>query len=110
MTAGASKKVDCTSAGATMFVPVCNRGSLPVGPGVAAAFYLKTELLCEGKTANPLKPGECEAVSCIWSGAPTSNEEAVDVTVFADEGDSISECKEGNNIGGVFGVFCKPPA
>ncbi len=110
MTAGASKKVDCTSAGATMYVPVCNRGSLPVGPGVAAGFYLKTQLLCEGKTADTLKPGECEFVSCVWAGAPTSLEEAVDVTVFADEGDSVSECKEGNNIGGVFGVFCKPPA
>jgi hypothetical protein len=32
----------------------------------------------------------------------------VDVTVIADDGNAVNECKEGNNIGGVFDVYCKP--
>ena len=58
----------------------------------------------------PLAPDECEAVSCAWATPPGNEATAVDVTVVADDGSTVTECKEGNNEGAIFGVFCEPPS
>lgn len=110
-TAGASISFACSSSGAaTLNVEVCNRGALPVGDGVPVGFYVGAMLICSAQTTVALFPGECESVSCIWNTPPTTSSMAVDVTVVADDGNTVNECKEGNNIGGIFGVHCQPPA
>jgi hypothetical protein len=32
-----------------------------------------------------------------------------DITVVANDGGAVTECKGGNDKGQIFGVFCKPP-
>jgi len=34
----------------------------------------------------------------------------VDVTVIPNDDGAYAECKPGNNLGTIVGVFCKPPA
>ncbi len=97
----------CGSGGALLNAPVCNRGTAPLGSGVPVGFYDGTTLACSTKTSKALQPGECETVSCTWGTPPTAA--ATDIKVVADDGDSNSECKEGNNLGTVFGVVCEPP-
>lgn len=108
-TAGASKAFTCAGTTATLYVDVCNRGALPIGPGVPVGFYVDEQKICESTTTMTLFPEDCEAVACEWADAPSSPGAAVDVTVVADDGNAVNECKEENNIGGVFGVFCQPP-
>lgn len=105
LTAGISG-FSCVGQNATLTAPICNRGSAPIAAGVKASFYDGTTFICEAQTTKALQPGECEKVSCIWTGAPTT---PTDVTVKADEAGEKSECKEGNNQGTVLGVVCKPP-
>ena len=64
--------------------------------------------VCETETMTVLFPDDCEAVSCLWSDPPADASAAVTVDVIADDGNAVNECKEGNNKGGIFEVFCKP--
>src|SRR5690606_22584116 len=98
----------CSGNQATLFAPVCNRGSAPIGAGVNASFYDGPTKVCETVTTKPLQPGECELVSCVWASAPS--DDPVDIQVKSDEGGEKTECKEGNNDGTVLGVSCKGPA
>ncbi|MBW2456486.1 MAG: hypothetical protein JRI68_18355, partial [Deltaproteobacteria bacterium] len=107
-TAGASQEYTCFGGEVTLLVAICNRGSLPVPKDVPVGFYVDGNKICETQTTVVLMPGECETVDCVWSNPPTNSGAAVDVTVIADDGNAVNECKEGNNIGGVFDVYCKP--
>jgi hypothetical protein len=106
ITAGVSG-FSCQGTQATLTVPVCNRGSAPIGAGIGAAFYDGATKVCEAQTSKPLQPGECEVVSCVWATPPT---DPVDIRVVTDEDGEKTECKEGNNEGTVKGVFCEGPA
>ena len=107
-TAGASKGFVCKGTSVTLLVDVCNRGALPLGPGVPVGFYLGGQQICLSETTATLYPGDCAQVECDWANPPNDASQAVDVTVIADDGNDVSECKEDNNQGGVFDVFCKP--
>jgi len=65
-TAGASSAVVCGAGGATLKVDVCNRGADAMGAGVKVGFYDGAQKICETETTQPLQPGECEQVSCLW--------------------------------------------
>jgi hypothetical protein len=108
-TAGASKSFECAGDVVKLLVAVCNRGALPIGAGMPVGFYVGDTKICGAATTVALAPEECEIVACEWQGPPTDESNAVDVTVIADDGNTTSECKEGNNKGGVFDVYCKPP-
>ncbi|MCA9621127.1 MAG: hypothetical protein KC731_19030, partial [Myxococcales bacterium] len=108
-TAGAALGVPCDGGSALLTVEICNRGALPIGPGLPVGFYLGTQKICGTATTGPLAVEACETVVCTWDDPPSSAAAAVDVTVIADDGNAVNECKEGNNIGGIFDVFCTPP-
>lgn len=91
-------KVTCDASAPTITAEVCNRGSLPVAPGVPVAVYASTtptKLRCQSQTSERLAPGVCTTVSCTWLGAPG------DGAVIADDrgnGAGIArECREDNN-------------
>ncbi|MCC6528370.1 MAG: hypothetical protein IT373_37340, partial [Polyangiaceae bacterium] len=109
-TAGASDSYQCAGTAATMSVQVCNRGAAALAPGIVVGFYVSGGKVCETQTAGPLDPDECETVPCTWVGVPEAENAAADVEVRVDDGSGVTECKEGNNLGGIFDVFCKPPA
>jgi hypothetical protein len=108
-TAGASKAYSCPGSAAIVSAEICNRGALPVPSGVPVGFYFDDTLVCSAVTKTILFPGDCESVECTWSSPPPDEASAVDLTVMADDGNTVNECKEGNNQGGVFHVFCEPP-
>lgn len=86
---------------------VCNRGALPVGPGVAAAFFDDAGVeVCRATTSAMLAPGECETVTCTWTDPPVSMPLAITIEVDSDA--SVAECVEGNN-GGSLVAQCPPP-
>jgi CARDB len=107
-TAGAALGVACNGTSATLTIEICNRGALPVGTGIPVGFYVGGTKICEATTSVVLFPEDCESVACVWDDPPADQSMAVDVTVIADDGNSVNECKEGNNQGGIFDVFCKP--
>jgi len=107
-TAGPSENYSCGGGTVTMSVDICNRGAAPVGAGVTVGFYDGAQKVCETETTGPLLPEECETVQCDWGSPPTTPGNAVDVTVVANDGQAVTECKEGNNEGVVLGVFCEP--
>ncbi len=107
-TAGASKSYICSGAGAELSVQICNRGGLAIAAGVPIGFYVDDNKICSTETTLTLFPDDCETVTCMWASPPNNAGQAADVKVVADDGNSLNECKEGNNIGGVFGVFCQP--
>jgi hypothetical protein len=92
-------KVSCDAAAPTISAEICNRGSMPVGPGVPVAVYASTtptRLRCQAQTAVALAPGSCTAVSCAWIGPSGDGAIAVD-----DRGDGLGvarECREDNNL------------
>jgi hypothetical protein len=45
-------------------------------------------------------------VSCTWDTPPTTAATATDITVVANNDNSLTECKDGNNEGTISGVFC----
>jgi hypothetical protein len=108
-TAGASVFMTCAGGTANLTVAICNRGAAPMGAGVAVGFYVGTEKVCETATTQPLAPEQCENVVCAWDTPPATEPGKVDVTVVANDGGGLSECKEGNDEGVIQGVFCKPP-
>ncbi|MBI4703350.1 MAG: hypothetical protein HY744_19725 [Deltaproteobacteria bacterium] len=109
-TAGASKSYACAGDAANLMVSVCNRGAAAIPPGVKVGFYVAGQKVCETETKKAIEPEACESVSCTWPSPPENAADQVDVQVVADDGDGLTECKEGNNDGVVYGVFCKPPS
>ncbi len=107
-TAGPSETYICAGDTATLRVDICNRGATAVPDQINVGFYDGTTLVCSTQTTMVLGPGECEAVNCAWLGAPGAGP-GRDVQVVADDGGAVTECKEGNNVGWVYGVFCEPP-
>ena len=107
-TAGPSGGYSCDGSTATLTAPICNRGSAPVGAGLKVGFYDGDVLACATETSKPLFPDECEVVSCMWDGAPAADASAVDITVKANDGGAVTECKDGNDEGIVLHVYCKP--
>jgi hypothetical protein len=107
-TAGASSMFSCSTTGAVLSVPVCNRGSAPIGAGLSVGFYVNGKEVCGATTSTALMPGDCEPVGCVWASAPQTMAEAVNVDVIADDKGAYKECDTGNDHGVVLGVFCKP--
>jgi len=97
----------------TLKVKVCNRGTLPVSPGIPVTFYkgkpAGKQVICTVKTKAQINAGACEEVTCTWAGAPTKTK--VDVYVVADDDGAgkgtTNECKEGNNTTVIKGVSCQ---
>jgi hypothetical protein len=105
LTAGPVDLANC-GVGAVMELEIraCNRGTVPVAPGVPATFYAGDpeaggEPICTAWTTVQLDPGDCELIGCTWDPAPLND--PVDVFAVADDDGSgsgmNSECHEGNN-------------
>jgi len=90
-------------------VSVCNRGTADVA-AVPVAFYAGdpatgADPLCLLNTGQPLSPGECVQLSCVWPGTTTVGDPecplGAPVYVVADDDGSGGlgerECIEGNN-------------
>ncbi len=108
-TAGASEFFACSGAGVEMSAPICNRGADPIGVGLNVGFYLGAQKICEAKTTEAILPEECSQVNCVWTSPPQVENQKVDVTVIPNDDGAYAECKGGNNVGTIYGVFCKPP-
>jgi hypothetical protein len=108
LTAQAGPFFSCSGSGAVFAEPVCNRGSAPVGAGVAVGFYVGGTQVCTTNTTTPLQVGACETVSCTWSSPPTTQGMAANVDVVANDGGHTAVCYA-NDKGLVEGVFCVPP-
>jgi hypothetical protein len=100
---------DASASTQTLSAAVCNRGSLPVSPGVDVAFHTDSptgQVVCSATTAQPLGPGECEVVECVWSGILIDH--AYEVHALVDDDESgIAECHEDNNAATV-SLRCPP--
>jgi hypothetical protein len=107
-TAGASTTFSCSTSGATLSAPVCNRGSAPIGAGLSVGFYVNGMKVCGTTTSAALAPGDCANVGCLWASPPATQPMAVNVDVIADDDGAYKECKSGNDHGAVLAVFCKP--
>ena len=107
-TAGASDAIVCQGTSAKMLVDICNRGALAIGSGMPVGFYVDDKLVCSTATTQSLFPSDCEQVECVWTSPPSRDALKVDVQDIADDGNTQNECKEGNNIGLVKGVYCQP--
>ncbi len=110
---GVSYGRDCTADNPMLplTASVCDRGVLPVGPGVDVVFYdgdpsMGGTEVCRTTTDRALGPAECEQVSCVWSMPPISTPLAVHIRV--DTGDAVAECLEGNDEG-TLAAQCPPP-
>jgi hypothetical protein len=108
LTAQAGPFFSCSGAQAVFAEPVCNRGSAPVGAGVAVGFYVAGKQVCTASTATALQVGSCETVSCTWTTPPTTQSTATNVDVVANDGGHTAVCYA-NDKGLVEGVFCMPP-
>ncbi len=109
LTAQAGPFYTCVGGTAQMTVPVCNRGTAPVGAGIPIGFYVGTNKVCAAVTPRAIDVGQCVNVACTWSSPPNSSAGAVDVGVVANDGMSTQECDTQNDKGLVEKVFCVPP-
>lgn len=107
-TAGASQQFACAGS-AELSSPICNRGADSIGAGLDVGFYVGQQKVCETKTTEAIPPGECRNVSCTWAMPPTTEGQKVDVNVVPNDKGEYAECKPGNNIGTIYGVYCQPP-
>jgi hypothetical protein len=107
LTSQVGKYFSCGAGGVHFKVPVCNRGTAPIGAGVAVTFYSGTDKLCEAVTTEPIQPGECVDAGCVWATPPGSAGAAVDVTVIPNEAGALEECEHTNNQGMVLDVYCQ---
>ena len=108
-TAGAESVYGCDGSNAVLQVDICNRGASALPPGINVGFYVAGSSVCQAQTSGAIEPGTCVTVTCEWSAPPSSSADAVDVDVVADDGGSVTECKEGNNHGTILDVYCQPP-
>jgi hypothetical protein len=107
MTSEVGSYYSCNGLAVEMSVPVCNRGTAPIGAGVPVGFYAGGQQVCQALTSAPLPIGECIQVACTWTSPPSSSASAVDVDVVPNDGGAIEECVSTNNGGRVLGVYCK---
>lgn len=110
MTASVGRHFVCDAQGALLKVPVCNRGTAPIGAGVQVGFYVGEERICSSVTEEPIPAGSCIDVSCRWAEPPGSVTLATDVRVVANDAQAIEECLHRNNEGLIVGVFCQQVA
>ncbi|HRI70652.1 MAG TPA: VCBS repeat-containing protein [Polyangium sp.] len=108
-TAGASSFFACSGMGVEMTLPICNRGTDPIGTGLSVGFYVGAQKICSTTTMEIIQAGECRNVNCVWGTPPQLENQKVDVTVIPNDDGAYAECKPGNNLGTIYGVFCKPP-
>ena len=108
LTAQAGAFSTCSSGGAVLSVPICNRGTAPVGAGIPVGFYVGTIKVCSAMTPSAIAVGTCVMTSCTWASPPTSMASETDVTVVPNDGDLTQECDTQNNHGLVEKVFCTP--
>lgn len=85
----------CAGEDITLSTNLCNRGTAPVGDGVAVGFYEGMQLLCTGTSSDALVAGQCIKVSCTYKGQAASGSHQI--TVVADDGGQTTECIESNN-------------
>jgi hypothetical protein len=108
LTAQVGPFFSCSSGAAVLDVPVCNRGTAPVGAGIPIGFYTGSTKICSATTPSPIDIGKCVDVTCTWSMPPTAAAQSVDVTVVANDGNTTQECDTQNDKGQVDEVFCPP--
>ena len=96
----------CDNGTAILKSPICNRGTAPVGAGVAIGFYVGATKVCGTKTAGVLAVGKCETVTCSWGSPPNS---PVNVTVVPNDDGAIAQCNTTNDKGLVAAVACTAP-
>ena len=113
LTAAPVKGLTCDARGdITLKIKLCNRGAKPAAAGTPITFFVgdpaAKKVACTATNSEPLQPGSCVEVSCVWSGAPQST--PVDVIAVADDDGtgtgSTSECEEGNNRATLKGICC----
>lgn len=109
LTAQAGPFYACVGGTANMTVPICNRGTAPVGAGIPIGFYVGTNKVCAAVTPSVIDVGKCVNVSCSWTSPPNQMSGAVDVGVVANDGMSTQECDTANDKGLVERVYCVPP-
>jgi len=104
---GDPREVDCEPAGfGVLEARICNRGLLPMGPGMVVAFAdgaIDGPELCRAEHPAALPIGTCAEVACT---AELGGDD-VDVFVVIDPDDAIEECWEGNNFAFFGQVRCK---
>lgn len=105
-TAGVAKGAACQNGEALLAVSICNRGSAPIGAGMPVGYYVGGSPVCAAATTQPLDEGECETVTCVWSTPPSDAASAAQVDVIANDGQSLTECNQGNNAGLIQDVYC----
>jgi len=106
-TASVGSHFSCVAGGAQFNVPVCNRGTGPIGAGLVVGFYLGSEKLCDAVTQVPIQVGQCIEVGCTWASPPSGPNSAASVTVVPNDGSGFEECIHDNNEGLITGVFCQ---
>jgi hypothetical protein len=109
LTAQAGPFYACVGGSAQMSVPICNRGTAPVGAGIPIGFYVGTNKVCAAVTPSAIDVGMCVNVTCTWTSPPNQQSGAVDVNVVANDGMTTQECDTANDKGLVEKVFCVPP-
>jgi hypothetical protein len=102
LTVGNLGAPECNTSEATQLLSatVCNRGTLPVAPGVDVSFHVDSpggEVVCSATTGDALEPGACEDVSCLWEGITLDTDHEVHAVVDSDDEAFIAECHEDNN-------------
>ncbi len=108
----------CATEGIVIYAAVENRGTRMVPPGVAVSFYLEDPraggtLLGTEHTTLPLLPGQAEVVALLWTDPPPLQPHNIFIVVDDQGGGANpdgehSECREGNNLGMLPDVECKP--
>jgi hypothetical protein len=111
----------CYTTGLVLWAEVYNRGELEVPPGVPVSFYQGDPRqggtrLGTVYTQRLLRPGASEQLYFVWVNPPRNTPLTVFVVVD-DKGwdaannrpDGIhSECREGNNLGSLSDIICRP--
>ncbi len=104
---GGARELECEPEGfGHLEARVCNRGMLPLGPGMVVAFADGSETgpeLCRATLDTALPIGGCALVGCVAELAGF----VVDVFVVIDPDNAVEECWEGNNFAFFGEVRCK---
>lgn len=99
-------QISCSGSTATVQVPVCNRGTLPLAAGTVVSFRkdgAEGVALCQEPLSQTLASGQCVNLTCSMLAAPPG----LDLYVIADAESGARECHEGNNVTVVQGVACQ---
>lgn len=99
------------SGAATLVARVCNRGTAPLPDALPVGFFDGDPSnggtrVCRADAA-PWSPGPASDVLCAWPVPPQATPRTV--YILADDGRTRMECHEGNNLGTLPNVECRPP-